>query len=103
MIENMTIKQLLNTDIIEEVDEAIYKLIKYMNELNTIEGRKYKLAVLDKIHENITSLDDEEIGIEYDDLESPTWHPRRIVDLKGKISEIKRADNVIYKKNGDDN
>ncbi|MFC0903702.1 hypothetical protein ACFHWD_03235 [Clostridium sp. MT-14] len=44
MIENMTIRQLLNTDVIEEVDEAVYKLIKHMNELNTIKGRKYFLG-----------------------------------------------------------
>jgi len=83
MITNMTIKQLLNTDVIEEVSKAVYKLIRHMNELNTIEGRKYKLAVLDKIHENINPLDDEEIEIEYDDLEAPTWKPRKMVYLKG--------------------
>jgi hypothetical protein len=46
------------------------------------------------------TLNDEDI--EYNDLEPSIWHPRRIVNLKGKISEIKRADNVIYKEKEDD-
>jgi hypothetical protein len=35
MIKNMTIEQLLQSDVAEEIDEAIYLLLDRLNELNT--------------------------------------------------------------------
>jgi hypothetical protein len=40
----MTIEQLLKTDVVEEVDEAIVILIKRLNELNEEPNVKYNIC-----------------------------------------------------------
>ena len=76
MIKNMTIKQLLNTDVIEEVSEAVDLLIEKMNDLNTIEDRKYFLGTFENKGE----------------LQLPP---------KSKCCGVKRDNNIIYKKEDD--
>lgn len=100
MITNMTIKQLLNTDVIEEVMEAVDLLIEKMNDLNEIEDRKYFLGRFENKGEiQLPSLNDEDMEY-YDLLEN--FPPRKTIkSIKSKCCEVKRGNNIIYKKEDD--
>lgn len=101
MITNMTIKQLLNTDIIEEINEAVDLLIEKMNDLNTIEDRKYFLGTFENKGElQLPPLDEEDMEY-YDLLEN--FPPRKIIrNIKSECCGVKRNNNIIYKKEDDD-
>jgi hypothetical protein len=60
----MTIEQLLQSDVAEEVKEAIFKLIRKLNELNTIPNKKYHLSSIVNMGRVLPEIYEDEEDIE---------------------------------------
>lgn len=102
--DDIKIKQLLESNNFDQVNNVIKLLLKRLNELNKNSKITYHILNLHHMGEmpkrSRPSLDDEDI--EYDDLEPSTWQPRKVIKATGKCVEVKRADNILYKEKEDD-